>query len=1049
MDNNFELTQGQRLDRAYKKEKGSIFGFFIKNYRFTYLILISIVAMGFFALFSLPREANPEIKVPFAVVNTFLPGGSPEDVEDLLTNKIEDKIKNVEDLKQFDSTSGNGLSSIFVEFVAEADLQQSFQKLREAVDRAGPELPSEAEAPVVTEIRFNDFAIVTYSLVGDCSREILESCTDNLKSALEDVDGVSKVEVVGKPDREFQIIVDQSKLASFNLSISQIAGAIRSANITLPVGDIEVDQFNYNVRIKGKISRIEDLRQIVVANLGGSPVYLSDIGQVIDGEEEENTLSRIGTSGERSAESVSLMVYKKTGGNIIKIIEATDERIETLKASGGIAEELKIIQSNDNSVFIKEDLGVLARSGMQTMVLIFILLLLALGYRSAMITALSVPIAFLMSFIWLQVQGETLNGMVLFALVLSLGLMVDNSIVVIEGIVEYLGDKYYYSPLQAATLSVWNFKWPIIAGTMTTVSAFIPMLLVSGIMGEYMGILPKTISATLLSSLFVALVIIPTMAARRVKKQKISTIERPQRFNVITKLINKLRPGYAAFMRDLLPNKKKRRRAILLAWVLFFVSIATMVTGIMRVELFPSIDIRFMQVNVELPTGSDLSSTEQITRNVEEIVAELPGLQTYVTSIGVQGSFDGGSSLGSHLSSIVINLTDKSKRDKKSFELAEDLREQTKSIKGAKITVEEAGAGPPTGAPIEVRIFGPEIEGLAVLSDNVIKTLEEMDGTLNVKSNLQTSTGEFVFTIDRESASFYGFNTGSIASAVRTAIYGATASTVTIDGEDVDIIVRYDEEKFSSVDDVENILLASPRGDAIALSQLATVSLEPSLLGITHRNGDRIVRVTSNIEKGENLKKILEEFETKKTSILVPQNYSISVGGETEDIEKSFREIFTSMIVAVLLISAILILMFNSFRQPFIIIFTVPLAIIGVVFGLNILRLPFSLPAFIGIVSLAGIVVNDAIVLVDRINKNIKGGMDFFESIVEGGQARMQPIFLTSATTIAGIFPLIFASELWKGLAWTVIWGLAFSTVLTLVMVPILYVSLCKDRKSY
>ena len=356
MDNNFELTQGQRLDRAYKKEKGSIFGFFIKNYRFTYLILISIVAMGFFALFSLPREANPEIKVPFAVVNTFLPGGSPEDVEDLLTNKIEDKIKNVEDLKQFDSTSGNGLSSIFVEFVAEADLQQSFQKLREAVDRAGPELPSEAEAPVVTEIRFNDFAIVTYSLVGDCSREILESCTDNLKSALEDVDGVSKVEVVGKPDREFQIIVDQSKLASFNLSISQIAGAIRSANITLPVGDIEVDQFNYNVRIKGKISRIEDLRQIVVANLGGSPVYLSDIGQVIDGEEEENTLSRIGTSGERSAESVSLMVYKKTGGNIIKIIEATDERIETLKASGGIAEELKIIQSNDNSVFIKEDL---------------------------------------------------------------------------------------------------------------------------------------------------------------------------------------------------------------------------------------------------------------------------------------------------------------------------------------------------------------------------------------------------------------------------------------------------------------------------------------------------------------------------------------------------------------------------------------------------------------------------------------------------------------------------------------------------------------------
>lgn len=1035
------------LNKALKKEYGSIFGFFIKNFRFTYLMLITILALGSFALLTLPREANPEIKVPFGVITSFYPGATPGDVEEQITNKIEDKVKNLDDLKNLDSTSGSGISSIFIEFNAAADLQNSFQKLREAVDRAKPELPADAEDPVVTEIRFNDFAIVTYSLVGDCSGQILKRCADKVKDALEDIPSVSKVEVVGQPDREYQIIVDSTKLVGFNLSLSQLIGAVSATNLTLPVGEVEVDGFNYNVRLKGKIFEASQLNDLVVANFNQSPIYLRDVATIIDSYQEETSESRIGLPGQPSHKAVSLLVFKKTGGNIIQIVETADEKIAQLAASGQLDPGVEIIKTNDNSLFIKEDLGILARSGLQTMVLIFILLMLALGFRSALITALSVPIAFLMSFIWLQAQGETLNGMVLFALVLSLGLMVDNSIVIIEGIVEYLGEKYDFDPLEASVLSVWNYKWPIIAGTLTTVSAFLPMLLVSGILGQYMGILPKTLTATLLSSLFVALIIIPTLAARRVKKDKVATFEHPKKFNFITKLINYLRPKYISFMQGFLPSKKKRRRAILIAWLLFILSLATMASGIMRVEMFPRTDIRYLQVNIELPIGQNLAATKVLTAQAEDIISKLPEVETYVTSIGLQTSFEGGSSSGSHLSSILINLVDKSERKQKSYQVGDGLRDDLALIKGADITVEEASAGPPTGAPIEVRLSGPELIYLANLADRISLILENIPDTLNVQSNLQDAAGEFVFNVDLERANFYGFNTATIGREVRTAIFGTTASTVTLDGEDVDIVVKYDEDKFNSINDIENILLVSPLGQSIPLKELATVSFEPSLLNITHREGQRVVKVTADLVEGGNLQAVLAAFDQELQVLPIADDYSVSVGGEVEDIDQSFREIFLSMIVAVFLIAAILILQFNSFKQPLIIILTVPLAIIGVVFGLNILRLPFSLPAFIGIVSLAGIVVNDAIVLVDKVNKNIAQGMEFISAIIDGGQSRMQPIFLTSATTIAGIFPLIFANELWEGLAWTVIWGLAFSTVLTLVMVPILYVSFCTGDK--
>lgn len=1047
---NYQERINEKLDKAFKKEERSITGFFIKNYRFTYLIVFAIMVTGLYSLITLPREADPEIEVPFAAVVTVYPGANPTDVEELITNELENEIKNLDNLNRFTSSSGEGISSIFVEFDADAPLVESFRKLRTAVDNAKTDLPGEAEDPQVVEINITDYPIITYSLVGEYTNAELKRLADTIKDEFESIRNVSEVNILGGQEREYQIIVDPVKLANYGLSLGQVAGAITRGNFNLPAGSIEVDGFKYSVRLEGKFKNAEPLNNIVVTTKNETPIYIKDIANVVDGFKDVETESRIGFNNQASKNTISLQIKKKSGGNILEIVNESKIKIEEMQSNEIIPKDLVVQKTNDNSVFIKDDLYRLGTSALQTMALITLFLLIVLSLRGALITGASVPIAFLMTFFFLKYQSMTLNSMVLFSLVLSLGLMVDNSIIIIEGISEYIS-KHKKTPYEAAILSVWNFKWPVIAGTMTTVSAFLPMLLVSGILGQYISILPKTISVALLSSLFVALVVIPTLASRFIKLGTASKSHRDKKRHVfIEGKMEVLKKHYEKLLRNVLPSKKKRRSMIIGAWLLFFVSIAIPITGIMKTELFSKVDIDYFVVNIELPIGSTLDKTKVVTLEAEKIISKLPEVDNYVTNIGTSISLglssDAGSN-GTHLANITVNLIDKDLRDKKSFEIAENVRPVLEQIPGAKITVEELSAGPPTGAPIEVRLKGDDLKVLAKLAEDVKAYFDDIPGVINIKDNLQEASGEFTFSIDRQQADYYGLDILTIASTLRTAVYGQKASNVSLEDEDIDITVKYANDIFKDTSDLENILLPTPQGGTVSLKQISDLRVEPSLLSISHRDGDRVVLVTAELETGTDLAQITKDFEAYIPNFERLKGYDIELGGEVEDIQKSFQETFLSMIIAVILIAVILVLQFNSFRQPFIILFTLPLAIIGAIFGLFVLAMPFSFTVFIGLVALAGIVVNDAIVLIDRINKNLDDGMEFVEGIIEAGLARMQPIFLTSITTVAGIFPLIFADELWRGLSITVIFGLIFSTVLTLVMVPVVFAGLCLKEK--
>ena len=1133
-DSKIELSQKDReinRKRIEKTRKG-FFGFFILRWRLVILLVIGMAAWGTIALFQLPKEANPEVQIPIAVVMTVYPGASPADVEELVTREVEDALDGLGNVSLMTSNSSFGASSVVVEFEAEADLKESIRALRDQVDSIRG-LPGEAEDPMVIEIRANDFAVITFSLVGDLTDQELKDLGERAQDELESINGVSRVALIGAREREFAIELAPAKMARLGIDINQVVRAIQLANMNFPLGTVEVDGTRYNLRVMGEIGpptplarlgasgglrsprpgsgrvasrATEELKKIVVKNIAGSLVFLGDIARVEDHLKEKTTVSRISLNQGPLQNVVSLQVYKKTGGNLIEVADKSLERLEEMKENGLFPEGVEIEVVSDVAEYARESINTLGRSGIQTFILIFILLGLALAIRQAAIAALAVPLIFLGTFGVLNMQGQTLNGLTMFSLVLSLGLLVDTLIIVLEGLHDNLMQGY--SPQESALLSVGTFKWPLIAGVMTTICAFVPMFLVSGIMGEFLVTLPLTISATLGISLLVALVIIPSLAAVVVRKKvssnrlelssnisnnvndgsgdddafsadtstdasgklKLSQMN-PNNSNSdstsirdIREELEEIRGGvekehlmekyftrplqrrYRGFIRNLLRSKKKRRILMVSIFVAFVISITLLVRGVVPIQMFAGGDSDYFAVSVELPNGSVLEETEEVVQKIERKLLKISEIKNFVTNVGGGGSLAftgigaGGGGTSEHLAALTVNLVDPKERKRKSYEISKELRMFFEEISQAKIMIAESHEGPPTGAAVEVRVTGDDLGVLDKIAGDIKEELESIQGAIEIDTNIRTSPPEFGFRLKHEELGRYNLSAAQVSSTLRSVIYGAKASEITMAGEDIDIVVRYPEDAVDMVMKLKNLEIITPTGAAVSLSQVADFELTPALESISHRDMKRIVSVTAKNEEGVPPNQIFAELQEKLENYEMPEGYEIIYGGEMEQLSETFAEIGQAMIVAVLLILLILILEFDSFKQPIIIMVSLPAAMIGVVLGLLILDLEFGFAAFLGLVGLAGIVVNDAIVLIDRINNNIKEReMELVEAISEAGEARLQPIFLTTVTTIAGILPLYFADEFWQGLSIAMVFGLAFSTVLTLTLVPVLY----------
>lgn len=1011
--------------------------FFLSKNHFTILLAIVLVFAGFFAVGAIPKESSPEIQIPVGVVTTVLPGASAEDIENLVTNKVEDRVLGIEGVSKVTSTSGDGISSVTVEFNANADIDKSIQLLKDEVDTVRPELPEEANDPVVADVNFADQPILIISIAGDLAPAELTALGETVADEIERVRGVSSVSVSGVQERQVQVIIDQAKLRQYGLSVSDVTSALRASGVAAPAGSITVDGVRYAVRLEAGLTDTRQVGAIALLGPGGTPIRISDVADVVDGLADPATYSRVSVDGAPSAPALTLSVFKSRGGNILETGADVKKVLEELSETSLSGTETVI--TYDAGDDIAHDLSELSRVGLETVALVLVILFLTLGWRESLVAAASIPLSFLIAFIGLAASGNTINFVSLFSLILAIGILVDSGIVVVEAMHTRLtqtGDKF-----KAAVAAIREYAWPLIAGTMTTVAVFVPLFFISGVVGKFIASIPFTVIFVLIASIFVALGLVPLLALYVIKKESSPLEKRQEEYN------ERAKAWYEGYLRDFLADRTRQNRFLWLMGGLFVIAILLPVTGLVRVVFFPSEDMGMVTVSIEKPQGTALSETDLSVREVEELLYEDERIESFVSDVGTGSFFSGTGASGSNIGSITVNLVEK--RKESSAQIVEDLRKHLGSITSARIVVSEPASGPPTGAAILVTFVGDDLGDLAVATEQGSRVLSEVSGATNIDTSMRDDGAEFVVRLDSARAAELGVSPLTVAETLRTALFGTDATDIRSNAEDIEVRTKLDlnpgyrdpsETSHATIDAVRSLTVPGARGP-VPLSSIATIAYEPANSVIRHEDGTRIATITADATAGGNPIQIASDFEKRMQDVQLPEGVTMKIGGETEDVNRSFAEMGLALLAGAALMLAILVLEFNSFRHSLYLLLIIPLSLVGVLFGLFLMNAPLSFPSMLGIIALAGVIINHAIILMDsiaRISKE-RQGASLEEIVVEAASTRFRPIILTTVTTVVGMIPLSFASSLWGPLAYSIIFGLAWSLLLTLLLIPILY----------
>lgn len=1002
------------------------------------MLMGALTVGGLYALSVIPKESSPEVVVPFGIVTTTLRGAGAEDTEKLITDKIEDEIANLENIDKVTSSSLEGVSIVSAQFNASADIDKSIQDLKDAVDKAKTAFPSEADEPFVSRVNFSDQPILIISISADAGgRELTQLGTD-LEDELKKIKGVSKVNIAGTRKREVGIVLRKQMLATYGISPEVVMGALAGANVTFPIGNITVADVDYPIKFAGAMEDLTELPNITVAAQNGTPVYLRDIAFIADGLESPKTFSRQSIAGEPSLQSITLSVYKKSGGDVTVIARNVNARIEELR--GTMLRGAQTVVSFDRGALVQKDLKELTQVGLETIALVMLMLFLTLGWRESLVAALSIPLSFVIAFIGLYASGNTINFLSLFSLILAIGILVDSGIVVTEAIHTRL--KKYGNAELAAEASIKEYAWPLIAGTMATVAFFAPLFFLSGIVGKFIASIPFTLIFVLIASLGVALGLVPLLAVIITREHKNKFEDMQEEYS------EKIQEWYKGFLGRILDNRKTQNRFLWLMVVGWIISIALPIVGVVKVSFFPQDDQDFIYIAVEKPQGTPLAITDISTREVEEFLYVYPYAESFVTTVGASSAFsDTGGSAGTKMANITVLL--KKERTKTSTEIVDDLREKLAPVKSASIKVAQGNNGPPSGDPVSIKFLGDNLNELSLATTKAAALLQSIEGTLDVTTSLRDDSTQFTITIDRTKAAQVGLTASRVASVLRTAVSGVTATTIKSDGSDIDLLVKLDlnsafvnpsDTNKATIDDIKQIPISTP-GGVVIMGSLISVNIEQSRAAISHEDRTRVSSVSSKVKTGVTALEITNEFQKRQTELALPSGVRVDFGGENEDVNKTFSEMGLALLAGTLLALAILVLEFNSLRFTLYLILIIPLSFIGVSLGLAISRQALSFSSMLGVIALAGVIINHAIILMDSILHRVRKEHteSLKEVVVEASAVRLRPIFLTTVTTVIGMIPLTTASALWGPLAFAIMFGLTFAMILTLVLVPVLF----------
>ncbi len=1021
----------------------SLWIFFLKKRQFTWLFMAAMIAAGMYAVYLIPKESAPEVIVPIGIVTTAYPGASASDMEELVTNKLESNFESLDDVKKVTSTSRDGLSVVTVEFAASADVDESIDQVKDAVDLTKPELPEDATEPNVTEVNFADQPIHVVSISSDLDPVSFTKLGDSLEDEFKQVPGVSRVDVSGTRPREIQVVVDSASLATYSVSLGEVIGALQAANLSLPIGSVQTNGIEYAIRYEGKIEEVTDIRTIPVASKNGFPVFIGDIATVSDGVAAESSISRVSVDGAPSEKSLTLSIYKKSGYDVTAMSDGVHVKMEQLQAAGGLLDGSQSLFIFDGGADVKKDLKELITAGTETVILVLICLLITIGWRESIVAALSIPLSFVIAFIGLYLSGNTINFISLFALILAVGILVDSGIVVTEAI--HTRIRKYGNLDLAAEQAIKEYAWPLIAGTMVTVAVFVPLFFLSGIVGQFIASIPFTIIFVLFASIFVALGLVPLLALFFTKKDRSQT----SRFEELQEEYNhKAQEWYKNWLISFLKKPKAQRVFLWALFLAFICSLALPISGALKTIFFPPEDVNYVYVELETKQGTPVGQTDLVLRSVEEILYEQSFIKSFASTAGSGSAFTGSSNGGGKYANITIEL--KEDRTESSAEISAALREAFAVIKDADVTIQEQQTGPASGAPVLIKFTGESLDELSVATSNAENILASIEGTRDITLSTDSTATEYVFTVDQSKASAAGVSPAMVAQTLRAAVYGSVATTYTEASNDIDVVVKLRVGASNpdpaatpevSYDTLSNLTVTSMTGTPVLLSSVITPNLSAANAAISHENGKRIETVAAYTEGDVTALEIVSAFQARESELELPAGVSISYGGETEDINRSFTEMLLAIVAGLILMLAILVLSFNSVRYSLYLLLAVPYSLIGVFAGLTLFGLPLSFTSMLGVIALSGVIINHSIILMDSMifHKASNDNSDLIETVAEAATSRLRPIFLTTVTTVVGMIPLSRISDFWSPLAFAIMFGLAFAMVLTLIMVPVLY----------
>jgi multidrug efflux pump subunit AcrB len=1072
----------------------------VKNSITVMVLAVIIIVFGVYSYLVLPRENEPDITIPYVFVSTSYKGVSPTDIETSITIEIENKLKGLDGVKKIQSVSSEGLSSINIEFITGTDIDQALQDVKDKVDEAKGELPADLENdPAVFEVNLSEMPIAVYSLSGTCGLPCLKDIAEDLKDDIEGIPGVLEAEVTGGLEREIRVEVIPEKLAFYGMSISSFQEKLYSENQNTSGGAIRMGDGRFQLQVPGEFKSPDEIYGLILGTHNGQPVYLKDLAIVIDGYKEESSRSRLdGTS------AVSIAVKKRSGENIIAISKKVDELIEKDKPTW--PRNTEVVKVMDKASDIEGMVADLENNILTGLFLVVLVIFFVMGFRNAVLVSMAIPFSMFLSFTVLYLMDITLNIVVLFSLTLALGMLVDNAIVIVENIYRYM--EQGAPRLEAAKRATSEVAYPVIGSTLTTLAAFSPMLFWPGLMGEFMGYLPLTLIVTLSSSLFVAMVINPALASLFMKvkgttsKEDLSIEEIAAAGEKPVEIKGRLLSGYSRILRFAL----QRPVAVIMIACAFLILLFQgwmLAVGLEKpVEFFPDLQPKSIYVNVEPPEGADLEYTDRIIKRVEAAITgatqniQVSDSDTAELYAGAYvpkehrksdgSTFMGPSDLGNIKNiftkavttpgseamfsantpnNIGVRFIDLDERLRSSNETMDEIRKRVEGIPGAKITIAAAEEGPPTGAPINIEIAGDEMVVLGKISKQIKEIVSQIPHVVDVRNDYSEGTPSIQVVIDRQKAALFGLTTDMIGFALKTAYNGLDVSSFRESNEDYDITVQLSEEDRRMTDVLRELMIPVPSGEMVPLSTLADIEYTGAIGNIVRIDNQRVVTVKANVDETKIPGPVARaQAEKLLNDLPLPPGYSLKFTGEMQEQQESQDFLAKAFIVALFLIFFVLVSQFNSVTKPIIIMTSVILSLGGAFLGLAVFRQPFGIiMTGVGVISLAGVVVNNAIVLIDYINKLRDRGLEVHDAVVAAGATRLRPVILTAITTILGLLPMVTgvsfdfhkmgmswvseSSQWWQSMAIVVVFGLMVATFLTLVVVPTLY-SFLEDLKE-